>query len=358
MALKVFSFREHYDPKQRYFVNDLTKSLWSERVIEAQEPGYDGWLNYFEYEPDIKKADVCLLTYFWSHYVDQDIVDKADFEVRLGQRENKPVIIFNGGDYPANVPFNDVVVFESAGYHSTPGLRYHSAQPTFIPDYVGTYCQGKLRIREKSDIPTIGFCGQVSTSPFHALYRKLRLTQRQRRYREKKSKWEPPPFETTTFRTRVLSQFSNKSGLKTNYVLRSRYHGGDINDHALQEKNKIEFVENLIGSDYVVCMRGGGNYSLRFYETLCVGRIPIFIDTDCLLPFQDVIDYRKYFPIIDITNLQHAGETVKAFHANLSNKDFINAQKNCRSLWEDHMTENGFYRDFLSKVSSFNKAKI
>jgi hypothetical protein len=354
MTLKVFSFREHYDPAQRYYVNDLTKSLWSERVIEAQKPGYVGWLNNFEYELDIEKADVCLLTYFWSHYVDQDMIDKAEIEVRLGQSHKKPVIIFNGGDYPANVPFRDVIVFESAGYRSTPDLRYHSAQPTFIPDYVRTYCQGKLDLREKRDIPTIGFCGQVSTSPLHTLYRKFKLTQRQRRYKQKKSKWEPPPFETTAFRTRVLKAFENQPGLKTNYVLRSRYHGGDVNDEALQEKNKIEFVENLVGSDYIVCMRGGGNYSLRFYETLSVGRIPIFIDTDCLLPFQDRIDYEKYFPIIDVEDLQNAAEIVREFHAGLSNADFIEAQKACQSLWEDHMTETGFYMDFLSKMASLS----
>jgi hypothetical protein len=355
MPLKIFSFREHYNPKWRYHVNDLTKSLWSERVIEAQKPGYDGWLNDYEFEPDIKKADVCLLTYFWSHYVNQDLIEKAKIEVSMGQSHAKPVVIFNGGDYPANVPFHNVIVFESAGYRSTAGLRYHSAQPTFIPDYQRIYSKGILQLREKREFPTVGFCGQVSTSPFHTLYRKLRLYQRKWRYKQNKSKWEPPPFETTAFRTRVLNAFENKSGLKTNYILRSRYHGGDINDKTLQEKNKIEFVENLIGSDYVVCMRGGGNYSLRFYETLSVGRIPIFIDTDCLLPFQDCIDYKKYFPIIKEENLQNAAEIVKEFHSRLSNEDFINAQKACRSLWEEHMTENGFYKDFKSKMSLLNK---
>ena len=283
--------------------------------------------------------------------MNQNLIEKAEIEVNMGQNHGKPIVIFNGGDYPANVPFQNVIVFESAGYRSTPGMRYHSAQPTFIADYQRIYCQGKLRLREKRDIPTIGFCGQVSTSPLHTIYRKLRLFQQKRQYRQKKSKWEPPPFETTAFRTQVLNQFINKPGLKTNFILRSRYHGGDVQNQALQEKNKIEFVNNLISSDYVVCMRGGGNYSLRFYETLSVGRIPIFIDTECLLPFQDRIDYEKYFPIIKVEDLQNAAEIVKEFHVRLTEEDFINAQKACRSLWEEHMTENGFYKDFTSKMS-------
>lgn len=32
----------------------------------------------------------------------------------------------------------------------------------------------------------------------------------------------------------------------------------------------------MTGSDYVLCTRGNGNYSIRFYEALCRGRIPVF----------------------------------------------------------------------------------
>jgi ribosomal protein L20A (L18A) len=52
-----------------------------------------------------------------------------------------------------------------------------------------------------------------------------------------------------------------------------------------------------------------------------------------------------------LEDLHKAAEIVKEFHSHHSNEDFINAQKTCRSLWEEHMTENGFYKDFASKMS-------
>jgi len=150
----------------------------------------------------------------------------------------------------------------------------------------------------------------------------------------------------------VLKAFEGKDGIQTNYLLRSQYHGGDKNDKDLQARLKTEFVTNILDSDYTVCMRGGGNFSVRFYETLCLGRIPIFIDTDCLLPFQDEIDYKSIFPWIDVKDLPHAAEIVQDFHARLSNDDFIDLQKTCRQLWLDHMTSDGFYTDLSVKLKS------
>ncbi len=97
----------------------------------------------------------------------------------------------------------------------------------------------------------------------------------------------------------------------------------------------------------------GGNFSVRFYETLCLGRIPIFIDTDCLLPFQDQIDYKALFPWIDANDLPHAAEILRDFHARLSAEDFLGLQKTCRHLWLEHMTPDGFYYDFYEKFQSF-----
>ena len=150
----------------------------------------------------------------------------------------------------------------------------------------------------------------------------------------------------------MLKEFEGKAGILTNYLLRAQYHGGDTNDKDLQARLKTEFVNNILNSDYTLCMRGGGNFSVRFYETLCLGRIPIFIDTDSVLPFQDEIDYKSIFPWIDVKDLPHAAEIVQDFHAKLSNDDFIDLQKTCRKLWLDHMTPDGFHRDFVQKMTS------
>ncbi len=345
--MKIFSDFSHYDRTARYNLNSISKSLSSFRPAEERRQVHGNWIEDFEYEPAIQKADVCLLAYFWSHYVNTNTINQAQAEVDRAREHGKPLVIFNGGDYPANIPFKDVILLESAGYRSTPGLLYHSAQPSYIPDYLQTYCGVDLILRQKQETPLIGFCGQASASPFQTAYRTLRLKWRQRQYRIGRLKWEPPPFETTSFRTRVLKQFQGKAGVQTNFLIRSKYRAGETKDKSLQNPAKVAFANNILNSDYTLCMRGGGNFSVRFYETLCLGRIPIFIDTDCLLPFQDQIDYKALFPWIDISDLPHAAEIVRDFHARLSAEDFLERQKACRQLWLAHMTPDGFHQDFI-----------
>ena len=51
---------------------------------------------------------------------------------------------------------------------------------------------------------------------------------------------------------------------------------------------------NMQQSPFNLCTRCNGNFSMRFYQTLSCGRIPVFTDTDIELPFSDVIDYNSF----------------------------------------------------------------
>ena len=102
------------------------------------------------------------------------------------------------------------------------------------------------------------------------------------------------------------------------------------------------FFSNIYDNDYTLCIRGNGNWSYRFYQTLACGRIPIFVDTDCVLPLSTHIDWKKYCVWIDRSDLKQIGEAVTDFHASLSESDFMDLQMSCRALWEEHFTPKGF----------------
>ncbi len=51
-----------------------------------------------------------------------------------------------------------------------------------------------------------------------------------------------------------------------------------------QDLHRREFRENLLESDYVLCPRGFGNFSIRLYETLSSGATPILINSGKNLP--------------------------------------------------------------------------
>ena len=89
-------------------------------------------------------------------------------------------------------------------------------------------------------------------------------------------------------------------------------------------------IENLKRNLFHLCHRGGGNYSYRFYEILMMGRIPIFINTECVLPFEDKIKLEDISILIDEKDLTED----KKFHYKGSSKNFtLKYEKNLDSHW-------------------------
>lgn len=67
-----------------------------------------------------------------------------------------------------------------------------------------------------------------------------------------------------------------------------------------------------MGSDYVLCARGG-DFSYRLYETLSYGRIPVFVDTDCVLPYDSEIKWKDYCVWVDEKEVNRIGERSRSF---------------------------------------------
>ena len=111
----------------------------------------------------------------------------------------------------------------------------------------------------------------------------------------------------------------------------------------MQRQTRNEFINNIISSDYTLCFRGSGNYSLRFYETLCLGRIPLFIDTDCKLPFQNEIDWKSLCLWVNVENLENICEIIIDYHNSISEKKFIEKQLYCREVWVKYLSKEVFF---------------
>ena len=77
-----------------------------------------------------------------------------------------------------------------------------------------------------------------------------------------------------------------------------------------------------------------------------MGRIPAFIDTDCLLPFHDTVEWRRYTAWIDAKDVARAPRLVAEFHARLSPAEFRERQQECRQLWFERLRPDGFYAHF------------
>ena len=104
-----------------------------------------------------------------------------------------------------------------------------------------------------------------------------------------------------------------------------------------------KFVENIVDSDYTLCIRGLGNNSIRFFETLCCGRIPIFVNTDSTLPFDNLINWKEACVWVEEEDIDRMGDIVAEFHQNVSEERFLELQRNARKIWEDYLAPTGFF---------------
>ena len=59
------------------------------------------------------------------------------------------------------------------------------------------------------------------------------------------------------------------------------------------EQKTFNFNDNMKLSEFVFCPRGNGNFSIRCYEALLSGSIPIILKSDSELPFNRYIDCIK-----------------------------------------------------------------
>jgi hypothetical protein len=150
-------------------------------------------------------------------------------------------------------------------------------------------------------------------------------------------------------RSRALAALAAQDDVDVNVVLRDQGGGGALYpqvDRARWDVVRGEYVRNSVDSDYVLCARGAGNWSWRFSETLSLGRIPVFVDTDCVLPYDFVLDWRDYVVWIDRTEISRIGEIVARFHERLSDAEFRDLQRECRLVWEQYLSPYGFFANF------------
>lgn len=346
--LRIWADRSHYAEPHRKALNDILKAFWNAAPLEERKATYGRRLAQFEIVDSPAAADIHLLPMKWQFYVELGRVPDAERAVDVARKHKKPIAVFSLGDFEANFPVDapQVHTFQVSAYRSRRGAGNH-ALPAFIDDPLAAR-NGRVSVRAKTSRPVLGFCGQAGASlPRHAA-RFVRTHLRQLRWRLGRELWEPAPLEHTWFRHRVLDTFAKSSAVETCYVLRTKYRAGvhtsDRNDPA--QAARREFLDNVRDTDFTVCMRGGGNFSVRFYEALAMGRPPVFIDTDCVLPFHDQLEWRRYAVWVDERDLARGPAIVAETHARMSDAEFRERQLECRRLWEERLTPDGFYGHF------------
>jgi hypothetical protein len=195
----------------------------------------------------------------------------------------------------------------------------------------------------------VGFCGQA-TAPLSGRLRLLahKLRDRARHAAGRTDRIPAPLASHLRLRQRVLGLLEADARIDTDFVVRARYRDGveSLEDRVDRtQASSAEFFDNLRRTQYALCVRGGGNFSKRLYEALCVGRIPVIVDTDQLLPWAGVVPWDELAVVVPVGELDRLADRVVAHHAALDDDGFIAAQLACRRLWLDRLSVPGYFRE-------------
>lgn len=300
---------------------------------------------------ELENAQIGLLPFDWSK-----LTNHPQF-LKIAQKMSQettsrgiPLVIFYLDDATTAVELNNALVFRTSSNRST-RKQNECVIPAWSEDFVKNYFKGTIPLRSKSSQPIVGYCGYGSlVKPRNQMTNQLRLrlgaTPKAADIASKLGielvKHDLPWLYGSRIRSQALFILSHSRGLQCNFKIHDVLH----HTEKLTLSQREQFVDNMLNSDYILCTRGGGNFSYRFYETLSCGRIPVLINTDCELPFEQWIDWQRYCVWVEEADLPYLGDRIREFHARLTPQQFQDLQIACRKLWLEWLSPQGFFANF------------
>ena len=264
----------------------------------------------YDVSENIEEADICLYPIKYSN----DDKFKKFFD--HARAKNKKVIVFFNDDSAEEIPIEpgQGYIFRTSFYGSSKKAN-EFALPGWSIDY-------GFEAQARTPSPSVGFCGFPFNNPVRAS---------------------------------AISQLRSSDKVDAEFILRNEFFWGwDGTPESFDTATKVreEYVQNLKSSPYTLCVRGGGNFSYRLYESLNVGGIPVFVDTDCVLPFEDEINWGAHVVWIPPHQVESIDTVLAQVHSTLDNEGFQALQLQNRGLWNSYIRPKSFIRKAFEKISN------
>lgn len=332
--------------------------LWPNFGKPAREPRdlfygrFDRYIRHsdrlFEVRTRVEDADIAVLPFDYGLVLDH-LVDPAvaqEFVARALDGGAKS-LVFCWHDDEAEIPLDNIFLFRTS-MRKAHRTRFNEVFPWLCEDFCLHYCGGTLPIRSKQAIPAISFCGRadpldVPDQGFSRHFENLGM-------HDGRADWQYPEYPYEALRSYCMRLLLGYEKIQCDFITRDRteFWGrpDDGSPAPLVEgvaNRRRQFVDNMLGSDYVLCVRGAGNFSMRFYEALSCGRIPVFVDTNSPLPFEDEIRWDDHIIRIQLGDIEKLPAMLDEFHRTVSNVEFEARQRKIRKLWEDYIEPLGFF---------------
>ena len=317
--LKLYTDQQYLTPENRSIVFPLLFDLWyvPNKIL----------LEKYQIVPRMEDCDIAVLPVDIAYFSINGIVKSCNDFIDRAIALQKIVWVYSAGDFGQTIT-KPVITFRLGGFDSK--LNSNTLiLPSFINDpYV--YLKKEFKPISKENFPKIGFVGNASNNAGKKVKEFLSfLLNNFKRITKKIHSDYQSYYPSSIIRFKLLSLLDKSNAIVTDFIFRKKYRAG-AKTIAEKESTTLEFFENLERNPYTFCLRGGGNFSVRLYETLAMGRIPVVVNTDIRLPLNKIIDWSSHCVFVTKKNL---AENLVNFHTNISPEKFILMQENNRELW-------------------------
>ncbi len=298
-------------------------------------------LDYYTLVPTIATADVVVLPIDYVSFLKH----KSAFSNLLtaAAQAKLPIWIYTAGDYGVTNTLRNSYTFRLGGFDSQLDDGTF-IMPSFINDPYDTYLPQGFSILKKVAQPSIGFVGHAQSGVLkylkeHTNHLKYHLKRQLKLLHADAQAFYPSSIK----RAKYLKALALNKNLDTTFILRDKYRAGS---HTVltQKESAQQFYDTIFNTAYTFCSRGVGNFSVRFYETLAVGRIPVLLDTDCRLPLHNQIDWSKHCLILNDNEENIIADQILEFHCSLSESEFEDLQQSNRDLWLNTLRRTNYFK--------------
>ncbi|MDA3615302.1 exostosin domain-containing protein [Polluticaenibacter yanchengensis] len=294
---------------------------------------------FYEIVGDVSQADFIILKNS-VNYILENQLGKSEEIINFSKQHNKKLLYFCSGDFGSTLKDPNAICIRLGGFKS----KYRQPtfiMPSFIDDPKNKTSQPQQYI-SKPEKPTIGFVGHAYNST--EKYLKEFIAHFRVKYLGLKGKFHDKQsfYPSSIKRYDYLKILENTPGIICNFIYRKQYNAGSSGKESFQ-KTRNEYYDNINENLFTFCIRGGGNYSVRFYDTIGLGRIPLQVNTDCKMPFEDRIDWSKHILCIEEKDIKNMPRILADFYNSRSAEELKEMQLNNRLLWEKYLTKTNYF---------------
>lgn len=357
MSLKSDQIKVYIFPR----LNNKTHLVFLSGIFGQNKPSrrlyeYDTWTDEVPFVQvlQVADADVILVPHNFS-----TIRDCHDYLIKISEvsrSSKKPLYLFMYGDSHQTIGFNSAYVFRTSQYGRRL-LRNEVIIPPLVPIIESV---ADADTCSNASLPVVGFVGWAKYPEWsvclkawskHLFYWFLGTCLDERYYAMSPG---------VVIRAKILKALASSKKVVCNFLIRSSYFGHVDTLRMNEQSARSQYLDSICRTDCTLCPKGDGNFSLRFFEVLSLGRIPVLPDTDVVLPFADTIPYDRFVIRVPMSEIYRTGEVVSDWFAKRSAVDISEAHMLAKKYFLEKLSvpsvcKTIFSRTYFEKLSSLKQ---